>query len=137
MEGVIKDFRDTIAFASLSASDTIDANGGETDGVGGEDARRNNQENTGGQPKGGGSTEDNKPPVLGKGVMFNITIDVLEDGHINVSNGGTLTAETFAILGEVFKLKEKHEKKPDHPPVPLPTTLPEGKPFTIFEEDAN
>lgn len=44
--------------------------------------------------------------------MFNITIDVLENGQINVSNGGTLTAKTFAILGEVFKLKEQHEVQP-------------------------
>jgi len=107
VDAVIKDFRDTIAFANLSTSDIIENDGGEPNEV--DDPPAN--ENKGGD-SGSGKGGTNKPPALGKGIMFNITIDVLEDGQINVTNGGTLTSETFAILGDVFKLKEKYGKEP-------------------------
>lgn len=112
VDGVIKDFRDTIAFANLSASDIVDGDGGETDGETGtlHDADPAKTNNSGGGTSGG--TVKPVIPVLGKDTVFNITIDVLENGQINVTNGGTLTSETFAILGDVFKLKEKYGKEP-------------------------
>lgn len=45
--------------------------------------------------------------------MFNITIDVLDDGQITVVNGGELTSKTMTLLKEVFDLKEKHEVRPE------------------------
>lgn len=55
------------------------------------------------------SSGDVKLPVLKTGVLFNATINLLEDGRIDVTHGGTLTSETFAILSDVFEIKKRHE----------------------------
>lgn len=107
----LKQFRGTITFASLADGDIMDAEGGgadDEDAV--HDTNANQHTNTGG---GTGTSGKLVTPVLGKGVVFNITIDVLENGQINVVNGGTLDSDTFAILSDVFELKKKHEKQPE------------------------
>lgn len=98
----LKQFRETIAFANLSTSDIMDTDEGAVD----TSIVQETPENTGRKDK------NLKQSTLAKGVMFNINIDVLENGEINVTNGGALTSETFEILKEVFDLKKRHEIEP-------------------------
>ena len=53
------------------------------------------------------------PPLkLSEGVMYSITIEVLNDGQINIETAGGLNNKTMALLTDVFTIKEKHEVKP-------------------------
>ncbi|KXK00418.1 MAG: hypothetical protein UZ17_ACD001002174 [Acidobacteria bacterium OLB17] len=111
--GVIADFRSTITYANLSESDKIT----DTDGEGGEENQSEPPANKGSQSNGGFGTSRNpggvKPPVLKDGIMYSITIDVLENGQINVVTAGDLNEKTFALVSEIFGLKAKHENKTD------------------------
>lgn len=122
VDSVIKDFRATIAFARMDKLNhyRLNAEGANIEIRGGEASLLTGRNITAEVPEENlVSVKDDPPPRKtskpGIGVMFNITIDVLEDGQINVTNGGTLTSETFSILSDVFKLKEKHEKEPPQP----------------------
>ena len=110
VDGYVSDFRETIAFAKLSKTDTIDSrNGGDSESSDNDNEDSNGSGSTGSENSGGTS---NPPPKLGEGVMYTINIDVLNDGQINVVTTGDLNRKTMALLQQVFTLKEEHEIKP-------------------------
>jgi hypothetical protein len=110
IKGLIKDFRATVAYAKLNQSDKIESDE-LNDGL--VSPPKNDTSGNGslikGDSDGGRFTS---PPKLSEGVMYSITIDVLNDGQINIETAGGLNSKTMALLTDVFTLKEKHEVKP-------------------------
>lgn len=106
VDGIIKDFRATIAFSSLGNSDNIvemddpvDVTSDDSDGGIGDNGET------------GGTKGTKTPPPLKDGVMYNINIEVLDGGQINVTTAGELNPRTFTLVSDIFKIKEKHEAK--------------------------
>lgn len=130
VKGLIKDFRATIAYAKLTEGgkinpenkDELEPSSQNLDG---------NSSSRKGDPTGGSPTL----PKLSEGVMYSITIDVLNDGQIKIETAGGLNSKTMALLTDIFVLKEKHESKP----LPVSTIKNEEdqEPLSDFRRDVS
>lgn len=107
-KAAIRSFRDTVSFAKLEetplnpdSKDAILTTDESENEDGADEYQGDNGTDNGSAVK--------KPPVLKGGVMYSVNIEVLKSGQINVAAAGDLNEKTFALMKEIFDLKQRHE----------------------------
>ncbi|MBK8464687.1 MAG: hypothetical protein IPL32_02565 [Chloracidobacterium sp.] len=107
VDSFIKDFRATIAYANLSASDKIELeDGGELPEF--EDESPDDEVNDSG-------SKIRKAMTLPKGIMFKASVEMNEGGHLNVVFAGEASRQTMALLNEIYQLCDKYDPQPENP----------------------
>lgn len=107
----IEQFRECLAFANVTKSDKIDSAIATNDDRKQED---NFPENDGK----GGSSQVNKEgqqlsqtTTLPEGRIFKASIEVFENGKLDVVFAGSLNSVTVSLLKDIYDIKEKYEPK--------------------------
>lgn len=106
VDSVIADFQATIGYARLSGLDKMADTDSENDEYDIPDPSVTENEDNSSES---GTVRKLTLPPRKDGVMYSISIDILEDGLIEVSSFGPVTMETFGLLKDVFDVKTKHE----------------------------